>query len=92
MPWVGPVSGSRERRTAYEVGGPPEKAWKLPRAAFVADDVKVKTREAVSLGLEVAGLATVCVAGFVLWLCLGLVLTGLSLWVVSWMVSSDDVS
>jgi hypothetical protein len=50
----------------------------------------VKLREVITVSLEMAGLAAVCGAGFVLWLWLGLLLTGASLWIVSWMVASGE--
>jgi hypothetical protein len=42
------------------------------------------------VGLEVAGLAAISAGGFVVTLWLGLILLGLSLWVVSWMVGPES--
>jgi hypothetical protein len=54
--------------------------------------MNVKSREAVTVGSEVAGLASISAGCFVLWLWLGLIVTGLSLIALGWMLGPDEAA
>jgi hypothetical protein len=50
----------------------------------------IKPKDVPILALDVLGLAAIAMAGFVLWLWLGLLLTGASCIFLSWLISTDS--